>query len=94
LAVAPSHAAMITADREQQLQEKLTSYFDTPLKVKIEKTEVEAETPAARNGRKSQERQTEAENSILNDDNVKNLMESFNAHVDIETIQPIDSNES
>ena len=94
LAVAPSHAAMITSDREQQLQEKLTSYFDTAIKLKIERTEVEAETPAARNGRKNQERQSEAESSILNDDNVKNIMESFSAHVDIETIQPIDSKES
>lgn len=91
LAIAPSHAAMLTPDREQQLQSKLTSYFDTTLKLHIEKTQIETETPAARTGREKQERQTDAENSIINDDNVKNIMDAFNAQVDVETVQPIDS---
>ena len=92
LAVAPSHAAMLTAEREQQLQEKLSTYFGATLKLRIDKTQVETETPAARTGREQQERQTLAENSIVNDDNVKNIMDAFNAHVDIDTVQPIDSN--
>ena len=90
LAVAPSHAAMLTTDREQQLQEKLSTYFDVSLKLHIEKVKVETETPAARTGRQQQERQTEAENSIVNDDNVKNIMDAFNANVDINSVQPID----
>ena len=91
LAVAPTHEAMLTADREQQLQNKLSAYFETTLKLHIEKTEIETETPAARSGRQQQERQTEAEDSIINDDNVKNIMDTFNAHVDIESVQPIDT---
>ena len=96
LALAPSHEAMLTAEREQQLQEKLSSYFDVELKLAIEKTKIESETPAARNDRQQQERQSEAESSILNDDNVKNIMDTFNAHVDIESVEPVDtaSNES
>ena len=90
LAIAPSHAAMLTADRSTQLQNKLSSYFDAELKVHIETAKIETETPAARTGREQQERQTEAENSIVNDDNVKNIMESFNGHVDLESVQPID----
>ena len=91
LAVAPTHEAMLTADREQQLQDKLSTYFEMTLKLHIEKTEIETETPAARSGRQQQERQTEAEDSIVNDDNVKNIMDTFNAHVDIESVQPIDT---
>jgi len=91
LAVAPSHAAMLTSEREQQLQEKLSDYFSVKIKVSIEATQVETETPAARSGRQQQERQAEAESSIVNDDNVKNIMDAFNAHVDIESVQPIDS---
>jgi len=91
LALAPSHAAMLTPEREQQLQDKLSAYFDMTLKVNIEKTQIETETPAARSGREQQERQTAAENSIINDDNVKNIMDTFNAHVDIESVQPIES---
>ena len=92
LAVTPSHAAMITPEREQQLQEKLSAYFSIPIKLHIEKTQIETETPAARNDRQQQERQASAESSIVNDDNVKNIMDAFNAHVDIETVQPVDSN--
>ena len=90
LAVAPSHAAMLTTDRSTQLQSKLSSYFDAELKLHIETANIETETPAARTSREQQERQTDAENSIINDDNVKNIMESFNGHVDLETVQPID----
>jgi DNA polymerase-3 subunit gamma/tau len=90
LAVAHSHSAMLTSGREQQLQEKLSSYFGVPLKLHIGKAKIETETPAARTGRQQQERQTEAENSIINDDNVKNIMETFNAHVDIDSVQPVD----
>jgi len=90
LAVAPSHAAMLTPDRELQLQDKLSAYFDIALKLNVEKTQIETETPAARSGRQQQERQTEAENSIINDDNVKNIMETFNAHVDVDSVQPVD----
>lgn len=89
LALTPSHAAMLTAEREQQLQDKLSSYFGDTINLHIEKTQVEAETPAERNGRQQHERQIEAENSIVNDDNVKNIMDAFNANV--ESIRPIDS---
>ncbi len=91
LAVAPSHAAMLTPERSSQLQEKLSVYFNAELKLHIETTKVETETPAARSGREQQERQSEAENSIINDDNVKNIMDAFNANVNIESVQPIDT---
>jgi len=91
LAVAPSHAAMLTTEREQQLQEKLTDYFSTSIKLNIERTTIETETPAARNGRQSQERQNAAEESIVNDTNVKNIMDAFNASIDIESVQPLDT---
>ena len=90
LAVAPTHSAMLTSGREQQLQEILSSYFDVPLKLNIEQAQIETETPAARTGRHQQERQEEAENSITNDDNVKNIMDAFNGSIDIDSVQPID----
>lgn len=91
LAVTPSHASMSTSEREQQLQEKLSDYFGVAIKLNIEKTQIESETPAARTDRQQQERQTSAESSIINDDNVKNIMDAFNGHVDIDTVQPIDT---
>lgn len=91
LALAPSHSAMLTAEREAQLQEKLSGYFSAKIKINIEKTKIETETPAARSGRKQEERQKEAEQSIVNDDNVKNIIDTFNAHVDLESVQPVES---
>lgn len=91
LAVAPSHSAMSTAERESLLEKKLSEYFDFTIKLHIEETKVETETPAARSGREQQEKQTDAENSIVNDNNVKNIMDAFNGHVDIETVQVVDS---
>lgn len=91
LALTPSHAAMLTPEREQQLQNKLSTYFDVNVNVHIEQTQVETETPAARSGRQQQERQTAAEDSIVNDDNVKNIMDAFNANVDIESVRPVDT---
>jgi DNA polymerase-3 subunit gamma/tau len=96
LALAPSHAAMLTTDREQQLQDKLSAYFSVKINLQIEKAQIQTETPAARTGRQQQERQSEAEDSIVNDDNVKNIMDTFGAKVDIESVQPVDqaTNES
>lgn len=91
LAVAPSHSAMSTTERESLLEKKLSEYFDSAIKLHIEETKVETETPAARSGREQQEKQTDAENSIVNDNNVKNIMDAFNGHVDIETVQAVDS---
>lgn len=91
LAVAPSHSAMSTTERESLLEKKLSEYFDFTIKLHIEETKVETETPAARSGREQQEKQTDAENSIVNDNNVKNIMDAFNGHVDIETVQVVDS---
>lgn len=91
LGLAPSHAAMLTADRENQLQQKLFAYFESDIKLIIETKKTEIETPAARSDRHQQERQLEAENSIVNDDNVKNIMDAFNARVDIESVEPINT---
>ena len=82
---------MVKPERQLQLQDKLSAYCSEALKLNIEETKIETETPAARSGRQQQERQTAAENSIVNDDNVKNIMDAFNAHVDIESVQAIDS---
>ncbi|MFK5914905.1 MAG: DNA polymerase III subunit gamma/tau [Woeseiaceae bacterium] len=89
LAVAPSHSAMLTAGREKELEVKLSEYFSVELKLHIDKAKIETETPAARSGRETQERQTSAEDSIMNDDNVKNIMDAFSGNVDKESVKPV-----
>ena len=94
LAVAPSHTAMLTPDRQEHLQNKLSEHFSITLKLQIDKTQTNTETPAARTGRQEQERQTDAESSIINDDNVKNIMDAFSGQVNIDSVQPIESQDT
>lgn len=91
LGLAPTHTAMLTSEREQQLQEKLTEYFAQAVQIQIEATQIKVETPAARSERKQTERQIAAEQSIVNDDNVKNIMDAFNARVDMDSVQALNT---
>ena len=91
LGLAPTHTAMLTSEREKQLQQSLSDYFAETIQLQIEATKVEIETPAARSEREQQERQLAAQQSIVNDDNVKNIMDAFNARVDIDSIQAVNT---
>ena len=91
LALAPSHAAMLTTEREQQLQQKLVAYFSQDIKLQIQQDRVEAETPAARFDRQQKERLAQAQDDIINDDNVKNILDNFNAQVDMNSVQAVDN---
>ncbi len=91
LALAPSHAAMLTTEREQQLQQKLVAYFSQDIKLQIQQDRVEAETPAARSDRQQKERLAQAQDDIINDDNVKNILDNFNAQVDMNSVQAVDN---
>ena len=91
LGLAPTHTAMLTSEREKQLQQALSDYFAETIQLQIEATKVEIETPAARSEREQQERQLAAQQSIVNDDNVKNIMDAFNARVDIDSIQAVNT---
>jgi DNA polymerase-3 subunit gamma/tau len=91
LGLAPTHTAMLTSERENQLQEKLSEYFEQPVQIQIEATQIKVETPAARTEREQQERQLAAEQSIVNDDNVKNIMDAFNARVDMGSVQALNT---
>jgi DNA polymerase-3 subunit gamma/tau len=91
LGLAPTHTAMLTSERENQLQEKLSEYFEQTVNIQIEATQIKVETPAARTEREQQERQLAAEQSIVNDDNVKNIMDAFNARVDMGSVQALNT---
>ena len=91
LGLAPTHTPMLTSEREKQLQQALSDYFAENIQLQIEATKIEIETPAARSEREQQERQLAAQQSIVNDDNVKNIMDTFNARVDIDSIQAVNT---
>ncbi len=85
-----SGAPMLNQDRRKQMQDALSHYFDQPVKLSIEIGSCENETPVKRQQRLQQERQREAEIAIKNDENVRSLVDAFDATVNPQTIQPQD----
>jgi len=82
--------AMLNQDRKKQMQDALSRYFGQPVKLSIEIGACAGETPVKRQQRLQQERQQEAEAAIENDENVRSLIDAFDATVNPQTIQPQD----
>ncbi len=83
-------APMLNQDRKNQMQEALSRYLGQPLKLSIEVRTGAGETPAKRQQRLQQERQQAAESAIENDENVRSLIDAFDATVNPQSIQPQD----
>ncbi len=83
-------APMLNPEREKQMQEALSHYFGRPISLHIEVRAPETETPAQRQQRLQAERRQEAVMSIENDENVRSLIDAFDATVNPQSIQPQD----
>ncbi|MDR9437402.1 MAG: DNA polymerase III subunit gamma/tau [Thiohalophilus sp.] len=90
LALDQTGAPLYTKERQASLQQQLSEYFGQPIKLSIEVGQVEGETPARREARERDERQSAAVEAIENDANVKNLMETFDARINTGSVEPID----
>lgn len=90
LALEPAHAPLLTKEREQRLQQALAEHFGTPIKLTIEVQSLQGDTPAARDARQQAQRQAEAVATIEGDANVKNILDTFGAQIDLQTVQPVD----
>lgn len=92
LALATTSAPLLNKEREGSLRESLQAYFGRPLKLHIEIKDAEGESPAARDARLQAERQAQAEAAIENDPNVQSIVDAFDARVQPDSVQPIESN--
>ena len=92
LALATTSAPLLNKEREVSLRDALQAYFKRPLKLLIETKDVEGESPAARDARLQAERQAEAEAAIDSDPNVQSILDAFDAQVQPNSVQPIESN--
>ncbi len=88
LALDPNHRHLLTAERQERLQEDVCSTLDRQIKLQIDVLPPTSETPAARLLREAAERQAQAQAAIANDDGVKNLIEAFGAQIKPDSIQP------
>lgn len=90
LVLDPSLSHLHTKEREARLRKALMEYYGRVLKLNIEHTDITRETPAAEDERLRTERQEAAIAAIENDDNVKDIIDTFDAQIIPNAIQPVD----
>jgi len=88
LGLAETKAHLATDKSKSKIQDILSEYFGQALKLTLELTQEEGETPAQSQQRAEQDRQKSAENSMQEDDFVKALGESFDAQIVPGTVKP------
>ncbi len=89
LALAPSQEhLLLNQNQKERLEQAIQTRFGSDIKLAILVEDSSNETPAETNARLERERQKVAENSVNNDPTVKSLMDTFNASVDQDSIQP------
>lgn len=85
-----SQANLRTARLEERLQQALQTYYQAPIKLVLTVGEPGGATPAQAQAREQSQRQQAAVQVIQSDANVQALIETFNARIHPESIQPLD----
>lgn len=85
-----SQANLRNARLEERLQQALQTYYQTPIKLVLSVGEPGGSTPAQAQAREQDERQQAAVQVIQSDANVQALVETFNARIHPDSIQPLD----
>lgn len=89
LALAPAQEhLLLNQNQKERLEQAIQTRFGADVKLAILVEDSSNETPAETNARLEGEKQKAAENSVNNDPTVKSLMDTFNASVDKDSIQP------
>ncbi len=88
LALPPSQQALLNPGQQQRLEQAIRNRFGDKLSLTITIEEPENETPAQAKARELREKQKAAEQSVQNDPTVQTLIDTFNATVDKDSIQP------
>ena len=90
LVLDPANEYLYTKDRQARLQEVLSESCGRSIRLSINLEKSSLDTPAEQAVRKKQARQETAEQAIKQDATVQNIIETFNATVDENAIQPVD----
>jgi len=86
-----AHSKLLTDNTRERLQLALQTYLKQPLRLQIDiGREPQTESPAQSQQRQRQERQTAAHQSVAKDSRVQSLLDTFNAKIDTDSVQPID----
>ena len=88
LALPPSQEHLLNPTQQQRLEQAIKNRFGDKLSLIITIEDPENETPAQAKARELREKQKAAEQSVQNDPTVQTLIDTFNATVDKDSIQP------
>ncbi len=89
LCLIQSHEQFINREREDQLQQALSSHFSCEVKLQIRIGESETEHPMQIQQRRQAQKQQAAEQSIQNDPIVHAMQQLFSAEIVADSIRPI-----
>lgn len=90
LALEPANEYLYTKERQERLQEIVSSAFGRPVRLNIEIEKSALATPAEQVRQQQEARQEAAAQAIRTDATVQKIIETFNATVDENAIQPVD----
>jgi len=88
LALDPTFENLLTKERQNSLNDALNTLFNKKLILEVEVKQAENETPAMRERREEQARLDNAQEAIEGDANVKKILDTFQAQINTDTIQP------
>jgi DNA polymerase-3 subunit gamma/tau len=92
LSIDPAHKHLLSPARTGQLEQKLATYYQRPVQLKIaNEGPLVHETPALKRSREQDERQQQAVASIENDANIKAITDAFGGAVSTDSIRPRDT---
>jgi len=91
LSLDPAHTHLLGKARVEQLEAALCEYYQRKVTLRIAREDkLEHETPAGQRTRQQHERQQQAEQSILQDENVRAIQDTFGGSVNQDSIRPRD----
>lgn len=90
LQIEPKHAVLLNKNLEKRIEQSIYSYFNKPIKLVVNVTadsSSKQQTPAAQKASIEAQKQSAAEKEIHNDQNIKEIVETFNATILTDSIE-------
>lgn len=91
LSLEPTHAALLNKNQQERLANALTQHFGKPIQLTISAKPEVVNSPAAIERQNQQLQQEKAIQSLQNDVNVQNILNTFGAELQVESIKSQES---
>jgi DNA polymerase-3 subunit gamma/tau len=89
LALAVQHEPMLNKKLIERIEQALDRYLQKPIKLEVQITAVEGETPVKKQHAENKERKARATAAIKNDDDIQKMMGLFDATLDMDSIKTV-----